>query len=259
MMSGWLQWILLTAVTGSPIGSAVALLVFWFVVDRFTLGVLPDPLRWLSRRRRAWALERLLRVNPHDRRARLELGELYVARNLGRRAVDVLRPNLEAGDDDIQNVAAMAEACLQAGFHEQGEKLLTHAEELSPEFRVGELFLIRGRYRLARGDAQGALAPLRQFVSIRKGTVRGRVMLAQALAATGDDAAAALLRDEAWHEFANAPRFVRRQERIWAWRARPSRPLLYLAAVVAVLLLLFTVVGPWLSSFTGAPNEPWDD
>ena len=36
-MSNWLMWMILARLTGSPIGSAVALLVFWFVVDRFTL------------------------------------------------------------------------------------------------------------------------------------------------------------------------------------------------------------------------------
>src|SRR5262249_4822059 len=160
----------------------------------------------------------------HDGRARLELSQLYVVRGKGRQAVDTLRPNFDRGEDDVQSVATMAEACLQAGFVEQGEKLLAHAEELSPEFRVGEAFLIRGRYRLRRGDFQPAREPLEKFVSIRKGTVMGRVLLARALEKTGDDGRAALLRDEAWNEFVSAPKFQRRQERLWAWRAKPSRP-----------------------------------
>ena len=109
-MSGYLQWIILTAITGSPLGSAVGLLLFWFVFDRFTFGVLPDPVRWVMRWRRAGTLERLLRVNPHDGRARLELAQLYVQRGKGRAAVDVLRPNLERGDDDVQTVVTMGEA-----------------------------------------------------------------------------------------------------------------------------------------------------
>ena len=48
-MSQWLQWIILSSVTGSPIGSAIILIVFWFTVDRFTLGLMPDPVRWFLR------------------------------------------------------------------------------------------------------------------------------------------------------------------------------------------------------------------
>jgi hypothetical protein len=36
-MSSWLMWLILSRLTGSPVGSAVAMLLFWLVVDRFTL------------------------------------------------------------------------------------------------------------------------------------------------------------------------------------------------------------------------------
>ncbi len=258
-MSSYFQWIILTAITGSPLGSAVALILFWFIFDRFTFGVLPDPVRWVMRWRREGWLERSLAVNPHDGRARLELGELYVARGKGKQAVEVLRPNLERGDDDIQTVVAMAEACLQSGYADQGEKLLAHAEELSPEFRVGEVFLIRGKYRLQRGDNAGAKEALTKFVGIRRGTVMGRVLLARAQKALGDDASAALLRDDAWNEFATAPLFQRRKERFWAWRARPSRPLLYVTAIVMALFLFGKFVAPKLSELAGHYRDPMSD
>jgi tetratricopeptide (TPR) repeat protein len=258
-MNTWLQWIILTSITGSPLGSAVVLLVFWFVVDRFTFGVLPDPVRWVMRWRRAGTLERLLLVNSHDGRARLELAQLYVQRGKGRAAVDVLRPNLERGDDDVQTMVTMGEACLQAGFAEQGEKLLERAEELSPEFRVGEVFLIRGKYRLQRGDFASAKEALTRLVSIRKGTVMGRVLLARAQQKLGDDASAALLRDDAWNEFASAPVFQRRQERFWAWRARPSRPLMYLAVILFALFMFAKVVAPKLSELAGHYRDPATD
>lgn len=258
-MNTWFLWLILSSITGSPLGSAVALLVFWFVFDRFTFGVLPDPVRWVMRWRRAGTLERLLAVNPHDGRARLELAELYLARGKGKQAVDLLRPNLERGDDDVQTVVAMAEACLQAGYAEQGEKLLAHAEELSPGFRVGEVFLIRGRYRLQRGDFAGAKEALTTLVSLRKGTVMGRVLLARAEKKLGDDASAALLRDDAWNEFASAPVFQRRKERFWAWRARPSRPLMYLAIILFGLFMFAKVVAPKLSELAGHYRDPMSD
>ncbi len=254
-MSGFFQWIILSAITGSPFGSAVALLVFWFLVDRFTLGVLPDPWRALMRRRREGTLRRLLLGNPHDGRARLELGQLYVERGRGKAAVEVLRPTFDRGAEDIQSVFTMGAACLQAGFVDQGEKLLAHASELDEDFRVGEIELVRGRARLARGDFAGAKVALEAFLRHRKGTVEGRVLLAKALVGLGDDASAALLRDEAWHEYVAAPGFQRRQERLWAWRARPSRPATWALVVVLAFALFVRVAAPALTQWAQAQRH----
>lgn len=251
-MSGYFQWFILTAITGSPLGSAVALIVFWLVVDRYTLGFLPDPVRWFLRWRRVGKLEHVLVGNPHDGRARLELAQLLVERGRGKEAVDVLRPNFDKGADDVQSVFTMGEACLQAGYVEQGEKLLNHAEELSPDFRVGELHLVRGKHRLARGDFAGAKASLDSLLKLRRGSVEGRVLMASAMKGLGDDGAAALMKDEAWREYVSAPAFQRRKERLWAWRARPSRPATYLLIFILVVAFFGAVIAPKLSSWSAS-------
>lgn len=249
-MSGYFQWFILTAITGSPLGSAVALIFFWLVVDRFTFGFLPDPVRWVMRWRREGRLERVLLGNPHDGRARLELAQLYVERGKGKQAVDVLRPNFDNGADDIQSVFTMGEACLQAGYVDQGEKLLNHAEELNADFRVGEIHLVRGRQRLAWGDFAGARLAFDALIKARRGTITGRVMLAMAMKGLGDDANAALMRDEAWSEYVSAPGFQRRKERFWAWRARPSRPATYLLIFVLLFTFFATVIAPKITSWS---------
>ena len=251
-MSQWLQWIILTSLTGSPLLSAAILIVGWWVVDRFTLGVLPDPVRWGVRHLRVGKLRRELEHNPHDRRARYELAELLVGRRQHRAAVEQLRPNLEAGDDDPPTLYLMGLACLGAGHSEQGEKLFQHVEEVEPRFRHGALHLERGRWRLARGDSKGACVALEAFCVERTGTVEGRVLWARALEAAGDDAQGALKRAEAWKEYRTAPRFQRRVERFWAWRARPSRPLAYGAVAVLVVVLFAHFVAPALAR----PSRP---
>lgn len=255
-MSSWLMWMILSRVTGSPIGSAIAMLAFYFVVDRYTFGVIPDPLRFLARwRRRAWLREQLER-NPHDGKHRLELAGLLVEAKQGKEAVEVLRPTFDRGADDVQSVFTMGEACLLAGYTEQGEKLLDHAEELEPDFRVGEINLVRGRWRLARKDNAGAKKALEAFVKQRSGTVEGRVLLARAQRALGDDASAALLDDEAWKEFTVSPRFQKRKERFWAWRARPSRPATYAFIVVLIVLFFGAVIAPQLQHWAEASRPP---
>jgi len=241
-MSGWLLWSLLSMLTGRPLLSLLLLMAFWYGVDRFTWRFLPNPMRWVWKWQRVGRLKRDLMTNPHDRRARLELAELYLERRQYKTAVETLKPNLEAGDDDASTLYTMGVACLGAGYVQQGEKVLSALREEDEGFRLGAVDLELGRFRLKRKDAKGAREALERFVVRRKGSVEGRLLLARALEQGGDDGAGALMRESAWKEYVAAPRFQRNMERFWAWRAKPSRPATY-AAVALVLGMLFARYG----------------
>ena len=252
MMSKYFLWMILTSLTHSPILSLVLVFGVAWAVDRFTVGILPSPLRLLGRWRRAGQLERMMMANPHDRRARFELADLRVGQRRYASAVEVLKPNLAAGDEDVDTLYLLGVASLGAGQTAQGELLLDEAEKLNPDYRMGAIELERGRWRLARGDVKGAVEALERFCKSRHGTVEGRVLLAKALDKGGRDADAALMRDEAWKEYLSAPGFQRRRERSWAWRARPSRPLAY-AALTALVLGL----GAWAVGSMQPPEDPY--
>lgn len=240
MMSQYFVWMLLSRLTGSPLLSGLALLVLWFGLDRFTLQLLPSPVRAWMRWRRAAYLERLLGINPHDRRARYELADLRVGWRRYAAAVEVLKPNLAEDGEDVATLYLLGVAYLGAGQGAQGELLLDEAERLEPGYQQGAIELARGRWRLARGELtgeRGAVSALQRFCRVRVGTVEGRVLLAQALERTGQDGEAALAREAAWNDYKAAPGFQRRRERLWAWRAKPSRPLAYAAALGALLLV----------------------
>lgn len=236
-MSTWILWMIVSALTGSPLLSLALVLGMVWVMDRYTMQILPRPLRFIHRWRRAGQLERTLMANTHDRRARFELAELRVGQGRYAAAVELLKPNLEAGDEDVDTLFLLGVAYLGAGEVAKGELLLGEAEKLNPDFRMGSIDLERGRLRLVRGDVKGSVEALERFVKGRHGTVEGRVLLAQALDKAGRDADAALMRDDAWKEYVAAPGFQRRRERMWAWRARPSRPIIYAALVLMVLVL----------------------
>jgi uncharacterized protein HemY len=236
-MTKWFQWIVLTSITGSPLASILILIVFWWLVDRFTLGMLPDPLRGWARWQRATKLRATLDHNPHDRRARRELGDILVQQRRFQEASEVLKPSLEAGDDDLSTLFLGGVAFYGAGQHETGERLLEAARAREPGFRMGSIDLELGRGRLARGDLPGAREALERFCQARPSTVEGKVLLARAIKRAGDPTKSAELRAQAWKDYASAPVFKRRRERYWAWRANPSRPLLYLALALAVAIL----------------------
>ena len=265
-MGKYLQFIILSAFLGNPILAGLILIGVWWGADHYTFGFLPDPVRIVRRWQRGWVLERQLLRNPHDRRSRVELADLKLSRRQYGAALALLRVNLEAGDDDSNTLYLMGVACLGAGHPSQGEVFLEGVEAASPKFRMGVVALEQGRWRLARGEAKGALEPLEAFCQMRPGSVEGKVLLARAHAALGDDVKAAYLNRDAWREYASAPRFKRRAERWWAWRAQPRRP----ATVALVLLLCAVLFGTFaaptltrtLSHFSTRPAamaEPWGD
>jgi tetratricopeptide (TPR) repeat protein len=248
-MTKYFQWIVLTSITGSPLLSILLLGIFWWATDRFTLRILPDPFRPFLRWQRTRKLEHELSMNPHNRQARLELADLYVGQRRSSRAVEVLRPNVEAGDDDPATLFTLGLALCGSGHPERAEPLWDVALERDPRFRLGAIHLERGRWRLARGDGQGARTALEALLLERTGTIEGRVLLARALDRLGDSAAAARMREEAWREYVSSPGHVRRMERWWAWRAKPQRPLAIGLVLALCLFLGARYVGPSMQAW----------
>lgn len=248
MFSTYILWIILSAVFRSPILAGVAVLVIVLVADRVAIGVLPDPFGFFKRWSRTSRLQRTLLQNRNDRRARYELAEIYVSRKKFQQAVDTLKPNLEQGDDDKHTLYLMGVACLGAGHSQQGETFLDAAEALEPNFRMGDIDLERGRYRIARKDFTGAVKALRNFTQKRQSSIEGQFLLAKALELSGDDATAALERQTAWSHYVAAPGFQRKRERRWAWSAKPSRPLLYGTLLAVVLVAFFRFITPLIAT-----------
>lgn len=242
-MTSWMQWALLSAITGRPVASLLALAVFWWAADRFTFGVLPDPLRAVGRARRRARLERTILANPSDRRARFELAQLLVEARRPGRALDVLRPNLEAGDDDVHTAFLYGVALARTGKHAEAERVLGIARAAEPGYRMGEIDLELGMVRLVRGDADGAREALVRLLEARPGTVAGRYHLARALEALGDADGARRVRDEAWREYRAVPAFRRRADRLFAWRMKPWRPAAIALAVLVVAALVVRAAG----------------
>ena len=249
MSTSWILYLLLSMLTGNPLVALVALLVIGWIADRFTFGFLPSPARILGRWGRVQRLRQTLLVNPHDRRARLELAELVVASS-PREAAQVLRSNLEAGDQDVHTAFIYGKALARSGRHEEAERSLSFAREIEPNFRMGEIDLELGRLRMARGDWKGAREPLELFIGARPGTVEGRYLLARVLSKLGDGAAAERIQDDAWREYRSLPRFRRSDERRFAWRLRPVRAAVLFAAIIAMAAVVMASVARLSSAGT---------
>ena len=79
---------------------------------------------------------------------------------------------------------------------------------------------------------------------------------ATALEKSGDDVKAAYARRDAWNKYVQSPRFQRRRDRFWAWRAKPSRPLMYVALALVCGVLFSQFVAPVLQRAAEASARP---
>jgi tetratricopeptide (TPR) repeat protein len=237
-VGGWLKFMILWAITGNPVVAALIVIVFWGVADWYTFGFLRGGMRVVRNIQRVSRLSQLIEINPHDRKARADLGEALIALRRFERAIVVLKPAVDADPDDANTLCLLGLACLGAGKAEQGELFIKSVLEADPKHRQGQPLLDLGRYRLARGDARAAAEALREYLDVYASSVEGRYLLSRALLLSGDHARADAERQRAWTEYATALPFQRRAERLWAWRARPSRPLIYAAVLVCACLAL---------------------
>ncbi|MBK6688265.1 MAG: tetratricopeptide repeat protein [Deltaproteobacteria bacterium] len=258
-MSKWLIWLLLARVTGSPIGSLVLLLLIWWGLDRATTRILPDPLQGILRWRRAGRLKATLANNPNDRRARYELADICVQQRRYQAAFDLLKPNYEAGDHDVPTLFLLGVAAKGSGQLDQAARILQAVNEDDPDYRLGAAALELAQIAGQRGDHAKVVAILEPFLERRRSSVRARVMMADAKLKLGDPAAAQSLKDAAWHEYVGMPGYQRRSERLWAWRAKPARPIMYGAAALAFALVMATYVAPAISDATATPPPVVED
>jgi tetratricopeptide (TPR) repeat protein len=215
----------------------IELAIAW-ILDRFTFHLLPDPIRGLLRWHRAGQLRRAIENNPRDLRARFELADILIQQRRFSAAVDVLRPNASAPEPGAPTLFLFAVACHGAGLHEEAERALLLAKSEDPDYKAGDIDLELGRVRLARGQFATADAALKEFLLRRRSSVEARVLLARVREKLGDADGAERLRHEAWKEYEASPSSTRRRERIWAWRAKPLRPVLYGFGLIALLIAI---------------------
>ncbi|HYY51779.1 MAG TPA: tetratricopeptide repeat protein, partial [Myxococcales bacterium] len=91
-MNSWINFSILWMLTGSPVAAAIILLAAYAVADWYTFGFLRGVALAVAAFQRGRRLRLVLLHNPHDRKARADLGEILVSQRRYARAIEVLRP-----------------------------------------------------------------------------------------------------------------------------------------------------------------------
>lgn len=234
-MTSWFGFTVLWLLLGNPLAALAIIVGLWILADWHTVGMFRRLYRRFTDWRRGVRLQRILDLNPHDRKSRTDLGEILIGQRRHARAIEVLRPVVDADPDDTTALFLLGVACAASGKSEQGELFLRTVLEADDKFGRGAPLLEIGRYRLARGDAAGALEPLGQYLERHPASVEAHYLAFRAQARVGNTTEAQKHRERVWSEYCSSPSFLQRSERLWAWRARPSRPAIYGALLLAAI------------------------
>lgn len=219
-MSRFFLFALLSWITGNPILALLVIIALsvpgWWAGSRYA---------WqLSRKMRAWGeagrLRRTLAVNPHDVKARADLGAILVRQGRFREARRELEQAMPRADDLPEANYALGLCLLHDGETEKGRELVERALALNPKYGYGEPYLRLGDFRADRGEWEQAAERYGQATNIHSSTVEGWYKLAEARHRVGkhDEAKAALR--EAVSSYRNAPWYQRSEGRPWVRRAR---------------------------------------
>jgi tetratricopeptide (TPR) repeat protein len=160
-----------------------------------------------------------LRTNPHDASAQAGLGRLLVEAGQPARALPHLEAAYARAPDVAETAYYLGAALLRLGDGARGRPLVEAALERDPRLGYGVPHLRLADYYLDHGAPAEALGSLQRFVEMHASSVEGQYKLARALLATGRPERARAALDEAVRAYAGAPRFKRRDERLWRLRA----------------------------------------
>lgn len=237
-------WMLVMLVMANPLLAGLVILAVWLLADRAWFAG-PKSWRWWKQRARVTKHRARLEVNPHDRDARFGMAEHLASTGRHDEALALIQQNIDAGDDDdetllVAGIAAWGSSTPNGA--ELAEQYLAAAREKGSSFRAAAVELELGRGRLRRQQFQAAEEALRAAIDRRPGSIESHVLLAHALAGQGKTDEAQQIKKKAWQLYKESPRFQRRQDRSWAWRANPTAALRYIAVVVAVVVAVAVVV-----------------
>jgi tetratricopeptide (TPR) repeat protein len=217
-MRSLLLFTLLTWMTGNPILALVIVALiaaagYGYVSAR--IFQVPRAFnRWLAIRE----LERTVRTNPHDANARADLGRLLLEAGWPARALPHLEAAYARAPEVTETAYALGAARLRLGDESGGRPLIEEALARDARIAYGEPHLRLADFYLARGRAPEALPHLEHFLAMHASSVEGQYKLARACVATGQGDRARAALNEAARAYGGAPRFKRREERLWRLR-----------------------------------------
>lgn len=220
MLSKFFLFYLLYWLLGNPFIAILVILIIYFTIDRTFFGFIPDPFKAFKKAGRIRELQKTILINPHDARSLKELGICMIEKNDYRKAREFLEKAAAKLSDDPEFNYYYGLSMARCGEIQKGRALVDAAVKNSPGLKYGEPFLMLAEVYIDNGDYSSALPLLKNFETIHSSSSRGFYQMGLARLKLGMKEEGTKYLKKAVEVFKAAPRFKRKVDRKWAWKAR---------------------------------------
>jgi len=210
-----LYWLL-----GNPFVALLVILIIYFTIDRTYFGFIPDPFKAFKKAGRIRELQRTVDINPYDARSLKELGIFMIDKKDCRKAREYFEKAANKMSDDPEYNYYYGLSLARCGEICKGRELLEAALKNSPNLKYGEPFIMFAEVYIDNGDYVSALPLLERFENIHSSSSRGFYQLGVVKLKLGMNAEGKEYLKKTIAVFKASPRFKRKVDRKWAWKAR---------------------------------------
>lgn len=220
MLSRFFIFYLVTMITGSPLLALLAIFALYLAFDYQFTGFVRRGLRSLRLASEIAGLKKELALNPHNAASLSDLGRLLVIRKRYAEALPYLERAHERLADSEETTYYLGLARLGLGEGDAAEKLIVKALEINPRFRYGEPHLRLAEYYTKTGRWDAAQERFERFFSIHSSSSEGHYKFGLLQMRLGNRRRAVESFQKAVEVFKLSPSFKKREDRLWAYKAR---------------------------------------
>ena len=220
MLSKFFLFYLLYWLLGNPFIAILVILILYFTIDRTFFGFIPDPFKALKKAGRIRELQKIVTINPHDARSLKELGICMIDKKDYRSAREYFEKAVSKLSDDPEFNYYYGLAMARCGDIQKGRELVDAALLHSPGLKYGEPYIMFAEVYIDDGDFSSALPLLERFEKIHSSSSRGFYQLGYVKLKLGNKEEGTAYLKKAIAAFKASPRFKRKVDRKWAWKAR---------------------------------------
>lgn len=220
MLSRFFLFYIIMQLTGSPFFAILVILGLYLVLDYQFTGFARRGIRAVRMNSEIAGLKREVAINPHNVAALSDIGRLLVMRKKEGAALPYLERAYERLSESEETTYYLGLAYLGAGRQQQGEALILKALEMNPRFRYGEPALRLAEYYAAQGRMEEAKSRFDQFFSIHSSSSEGYYKFGLFQLQIGNIGRAVESFRKAIEVFKLSPSFKKREDRLWAYKAR---------------------------------------
>ena len=220
MLSKFFLFYLLYWLLGNPLIALLIILILYFTIDRTFFGFIPDPFKAFKKAGRIRELQKMVAINPHDARSLKELGICMIDKKDYPKAREYFEKAVSKLSDDPEFNYYYGLAVARCGDIEKGRELLDSALIHSPGLKYGEPYIMFAEVYIENGDFSSALSLLERFEKIHSSSSRGFYQLGFVKMKLGRKEEGTAYLKKAIEAFKASPRFKRKVDRKWAWKAR---------------------------------------